>query len=65
MHPPKPESPRSANCQLLYFTSYSLTADGAVLASTAGDGAPAGSARATATPSNTAIIAASQRIGRS
>ena len=32
MHPPKPESPRSANCQLLYFTSYSLTADGAVLA---------------------------------
>lgn len=29
---PRPESPRTANCQLLYFTSYSLTADGAVLA---------------------------------
>lgn len=32
MHTPRPESPRSANCQLLYFTSYSLTADGTVLA---------------------------------
>ncbi len=32
MHAPRPESPRRANCQLLYFTSHSLTADGAVLA---------------------------------
>ncbi|MDB6092532.1 MAG: hypothetical protein JWM32_94 [Verrucomicrobia bacterium] len=32
MQAPRPESPLSANCQLLYFTSYSLTADGAVLA---------------------------------
>ena len=32
MQMPRPESPRSAQCQLLYFTSQSLTADGAVLA---------------------------------
>ena len=32
MQTPRAESPRTANCQLLYFTSGSLTADGAVLA---------------------------------
>jgi hypothetical protein len=32
MHLPRPESPRRAPCQLLYFTSSSLTADGAILA---------------------------------
>ena len=32
MQTPRPESPRSANCQLLYFTAGSLTADSAVLA---------------------------------
>ena len=32
MHAPRPESPRTANCQLLYFTTGSLTADGARLA---------------------------------
>ena len=32
MQLPRPESPRSAQCQLLYFTSSSLTADGAILA---------------------------------
>ena len=32
MRSPRAESPRTANCQLLYFTSYSQTADGAVLA---------------------------------
>jgi len=32
MHPARPESPRTANCQLLYFTTYSVTADGGTLA---------------------------------
>jgi hypothetical protein len=32
MQVPRPESPRTANCQLLYFTTYSVTADGAMLA---------------------------------
>ncbi|MBS0664521.1 MAG: hypothetical protein JSR48_14740, partial [Verrucomicrobia bacterium] len=32
MNPARPESPASANCQLLYFTTYSLTADGTLLA---------------------------------
>ena len=32
MHPARPESPRTANCQLLYFTTYSVTADGRTLA---------------------------------
>lgn len=32
MHTPHPESPAGANCQLLYFTTYSTTADGLVLA---------------------------------
>lgn len=32
VNPARPESPASANCQLLYFTTYSLTADGALLA---------------------------------
>jgi oligogalacturonide lyase len=31
MHTPRPESPRSANCQLLYFTTGSVTADNALL----------------------------------
>ncbi|MDB6126547.1 MAG: hypothetical protein JWM35_443 [Verrucomicrobia bacterium] len=31
MQSPKPESPRSANCQLLYFTTDSVTADGSTL----------------------------------
>jgi len=32
MHPARPESPRTANCQLLYFTTYSVTANGGTLA---------------------------------
>ncbi len=32
MHIPKPESPSRSNCQLLYFTTNSVTQDGAVLA---------------------------------
>ena len=32
MHSARPESPRTANCQLLYFTTYSVTADGGTLA---------------------------------
>ena len=32
MHTPKPESPSNANCQLLYFTTNSVTADAKVLA---------------------------------
>ena len=32
MHTPKPESPSSANCQLLYFTTHSVTEDAKVLA---------------------------------
>ena len=32
MHTPHPESPRNANCQLLYFTTYSVTDDAQVLA---------------------------------
>lgn len=32
MHSARPESPRTANCQLLYFTTYSVTADGRTLA---------------------------------
>ncbi len=32
MHPARPESPRTVNCQLLYFTTNSVTADGRTLA---------------------------------
>lgn len=32
MHVPHPESPRASNCQLLYFTTSSLTDDGRLLA---------------------------------
>ena len=31
MHPPRSESPSNANCQLLYFTTYSVTDDAKVL----------------------------------
>lgn len=32
MNAPRPESPRTAHCQLLYFTTYSVTAEGGTLA---------------------------------
>lgn len=32
MHTPRPESPTGPNCQLLYFTTYSVTQDAALLA---------------------------------